>query len=405
MDKEIKKKTVLGYLPDTWHVKTIEQIAEVDKSSLSASTPKEYVFDYISLSDVDGEQQEITTTKQIFKSAPSRARRIIKKGDVLMSTVRPSLQGFLHVRTEVQNLIASTGFSVLSPLNNDGEYIYQYLFSKSISKQLYALIVGSNYPAINSSDVRGLKIAYPPAIERKLISEILSTWDKAINKTQQLITQLQQRNKGLMQELLTGKRRLKGFKKPWRSLLLGQIFIERNEVNFLDLTLLSVGSSGIYPQSESEKRDTSNNDKSKYKRICIGDIGYNTMRLWQGRCALSSLEGIISPAYTVITPRNNEDAAFYSYMFKLPKMMHLFFRNSQGLVDDTLNCKFKDFKKIKILTPEFDEQKAIRVVIEKAVEEELKLKNQLSQLTSQKKGLLQKLLTGEIRIKNINQFA
>ena len=72
------------------------------------------------------------------------------------------------------------------------------------------------------------------------------------------------------------------------------------------------------------------------------------MRMWQGRSALSDLEGIVSPAYTVVKPKKNTNSLFFSYLFKMPKMTNLFWRNSQGLVDDTLNCKFKDFSIIKV---------------------------------------------------------
>lgn len=401
MDKEIKKKTVLGYLPDTWHVKTIEQIAEVDKSSLSASTPKDYVFDYISLSDVDGEQQEIITTKQIFVSAPSRARRIIKKGDVLMSTVRPSLQGFLHVRTEVEDLIASTGFSVLSPLNNDGEYIYQYLFSKSISKQLYALIVGSNYPAINSSDVRGLKIAYPPAIERKLISEILSTWDKAINKTQQLITQLQQRNKGLMQELLTGKRRLKGFGGEWKKVKANIVFSGVSIKNNKEERLLSATQDkGIIPRDMLDGRVTMpTGNTNSFKLVEKGDFVIS-LRSFQGGIEYSEYRGLVSPAYTVLKPKEKITDSFYKHYFKSYDFIEHLAVAVIGIRDGK-QIGFDEFGQIKIPKPSLEEQSAIGNMLDMAAKETLYYQERLEMYKSQKKGLMQKLLTGELRVNKV----
>lgn len=84
----------------------------------------------------------------------------------------------------------------------------------------------------------------------------------------------------------------------------------------------------------------------------------------QGRSALSELEGIVSPAYTIVTPKKNADSLFFSYLFKTPKLMNLFWRNSQGLVDDTLNCKFKDFEIVKVNLPKTkEEQTAIAQVL------------------------------------------
>jgi len=205
----------------------------------------------------------------------------------------------------------------------------------------------------------------------------------------------------LTQKLLTGKIRLKGFTGKWEEIHLGEIFTERNQIGHLNLPLLSIGMSGIYPQSHSIKKDTSNEDKSKYRRICPGDIGYNTMRMWQGRSALSKLEGIVSPAYTVVTPKNNSDSAFFSYLFKTPKMINLFFRNSQGLVEDTLNCKYHDFSIVKVLIPPTKkEQSAIANVFQIADKEIDILREKLEKLKEQKNGLMQLLLTGKKRLKN-----
>jgi type I restriction enzyme S subunit len=203
-----------------------------------------------------------------------------------------------------------------------------------------------------------------------------------------------------MQNLLTGKMRLKGFSGEWREVHLGEFFSERNETRHIELTLLSIGQSGIYPQDESIKKDTSNADKSKYKRICPGDIGYNTMRMWQGRSALSDLEGIVSPAYTVISPKENADSQFFAYLFKTPKLTHLFWRNSQGLVDDTLNCKFKDFSIVKVVLPQTrEEQTTIARVLQIADQEISLLKSKADKLRKQKKGMMQVLLTGKVRLK------
>lgn len=237
-------------------------------------------------------------------------------------------------------------------------------------------------------------------VEQKAIARILSAMDKAIEENNKLINQKELLRKWLMQNLLTGKKRLKSFKDQWKESHLGAMFTERNETKYFNLPLLSVGSNGIYPQSDSIKKDISNNDKSKYKRICIGDIGYNTMRMWQGRSALSQLEGIVSPAYTVVTPKENADSLFFSYLFKTPKLINLFWRNSQGLVDDTLNCKYKDFEIIKVNLPQTKEEQSAIANILNATDKEIQLLNtKTDKLREQKKGMMQVLLTGKKRLK------
>ena len=197
-------------IPSDWEVKHFEDVSDIDKESLNSNTAKDYEFDYISLSDVDSDDFKIETTKQIFANAPSRARRIVKKGDVLMSTVRPNLQGFSLIKDDVIDLIASTGFAVITSTKCSSEYLFQFLFSSGIERQFYQLLVGSNYPAINSSDVRKLKIPLPPLPEQRAIAHVLGLMDSAINQNNQLIAQKELRKKWLMQNLLTGKKKVEG---------------------------------------------------------------------------------------------------------------------------------------------------------------------------------------------------
>ena len=150
--------------------------------------------------------------------------------------------------------------------------------------------------------------------------------------------------KGLYQQLLSGRFRPFGSDSTWTEYPLGALFTERRESNYVDLPLLSVTrKSGVVLHGEANRKDSSPRDKSNYKRIAPGDIGYNTMRMWQGISALSNLEGIISPAYTVCTPGPRISGAFADHLFKFPPIVHLFFRYSQGLVSDTWSLKFKHF--------------------------------------------------------------
>ncbi len=112
-----------------------------------------------------------------------------------------------------------------------------------------------------------------------------------------------------------------------------------------------------------------------------------------------AMEGIVSPAYTIVTPKENVDAEFMALLFKSLPVVHLFHRHSQGLVDDTLNLKWRHFAEIKVTIPEKAEQQAITAVFKTADRELDLLRSQLDALREQKKGLMQQLLTGKIRVK------
>ncbi len=327
----------------------------------------------------------------------------IKKGDILFAGSGETVEEIGKAVAYLGNVKAYAGGDViiLSTKNDvDAEFLSYVLETDFVRRQKRVLGQGNSVVHIYSSDLSKVKIPLPPLSEQNAIALVLSTADTTICTTEKLITQKELCKKWLMQQLLTGKKRLKGFDREWKETHLGEMFTERNETKFQDLPLLSIGQNGVYPQNESIKKDTSNNDKSKYKRICPGDIGYNTMRMWQGRSALSELEGIVSPAYTVVTPRRNADPLYFSYLFKIPKMTNLFWRNSQGLVNDTLNCKFKDFSKVRVVLPQNkDEQTAIAHVLKAADKEISLLKAKVEKLRQQKRGVMQKLLTGKMRIK------
>lgn len=259
-------------------------------------------------------------------------------------------------------------------------------------------------PNITKGDVEVFPIPRLQIHEQHFAANVLTCWSEAIEIIERLIAAKEEVKKGLMQRLLTGKCRLNGFNKPWKEFQMGDLFKERSQRGNVHLPLLSITrEEGVIHRDDVGRKDTSNADKSKYLRICPGDIGYNTMRMWQGVSALSALEGIVSPAYTIVTPRNGVDGEFMAYLFKLPKTIHLFYRYSQGLTSDTWNLKFRHFREIKVNIPEINEQKAIAQVF-KACDAELSLyRKKLAALHKQKRGLMQKLLSGHWRLNVIEE--
>ena len=187
----------------------LSELVNIDKKSLGKNTPENYEFEYISLSDVSTGTISKSLERHVFSSAPSRARRIVKENDLLLATVRPNLKGFAKARKEHDGFVASTGFAVLSAKKDvSSDYVYHYLFSHHLTGQINALVVGSNYPAINSSDVGSLKILCPPLEEQQKIATVLTNADREIELLEQQLADLQQEKKALMQVLLTGKKRV-----------------------------------------------------------------------------------------------------------------------------------------------------------------------------------------------------
>lgn len=157
--------------------------------------------------------------------------------------------------------------------------------------------------------------------------------------------------------------RLEGFSGEWELKAIGELFAERNE-SFPEGELLSVTlRNGIKRFQEIGRHNTSNEDKSKYKLVEVGDIAYNSMRMWQGASGVSPWKGIVSPAYTVLKPVGSQDTPFFAYYFKTPFMIQVFQLNSQGLTSDTWNLKYPALSAIDICRPQdIEEQQAIGAI-------------------------------------------
>ena len=207
--KKGTKQSELGEIPEDWEIINIEELGHVDPENLSSTTSSDYEFNYISLEQIE-KGVLLGTIKTIFKNAPSRARRVIKKGDILVSTVRPNLMSHYFIQHDANDLICSTGFSVIRFYKEKlcPGYLYQHLFSSVINNQIDMLISGSNYPAINSGDVKKLKIQVGNVEEQTAIAAILSDMDEEIQALDQRLSKTRQIKQGMMQELLTGRTRL-----------------------------------------------------------------------------------------------------------------------------------------------------------------------------------------------------
>lgn len=340
-----------------------------------------------------------TLDKKMKSDLPPNRCLLVEPGDIAYNMMR-MWQGSVAVCTE--RGLVSPAYVVCKPnVHIDSNFAFYLFKSHRMLHQLksYSYGITGDRLRLYFKDFAAIPVNIPLLPEQKKIAKILTIWDTAIKQTRQLIEEKKRHKKGLMQQLLSGKKRLSGFKKGWKEYHLGELFKERKETNGDNLPLLAITCKrGVILASEIKRKDSSNNDKSRYKKILPGDIGYNTMRMWQGVSAVSSLEGIVSPAYTICSPKQTVNVQFIGYFFKFPPIVYLFWRYSQGLVADTLNLKYHNFALIKVRIPDIDEQIGIANILQIANNEINQLEAKQKNLEKQKRGLMQKLLAGEIRV-------
>ncbi len=222
-----------------------------------------------------------------------------------------------------------------------------------------------------------MNMKIPLINEQKKIIALLEEITKKEQLLESKYQEYQKFKNYLMQQIFAQKLRF-NFNDEWKIVKIKDIFDERSEKGFLDLELLSVTlNDGVLKRSEIESKDNSNENKSNYKHVLPGDIVYNSMRMWQGASGVSPYEGIVSPAYTILIPKNVY-SKYFGYYFKTNEMIYLFKKYSQGLTSDTWNLKYPLISEIKI----------------KILDEKIKiLHNNIDELTMFKKGLLQQMFS------------
>jgi type I restriction enzyme S subunit len=206
------KETEIGGIPKDWRIVEMKDVADINKE---LRDPRRELsnknFFYIDIDSIENETGIIKNLREIIgREAPLRARRKVRYNDVIMSTVRPYLKAFAIIPNLYDGQICSTGFAVLSCKEKIlPKFLLYILFSKSLVSQFNKEMVGAQYPALNSSQVKKLKIPLPVIPEQNKIAEILSTVDERIQLLKEKKKKLGRVKKGLMNELLTGRKRVK----------------------------------------------------------------------------------------------------------------------------------------------------------------------------------------------------
>ena len=191
--------------------------------------------------------------------------------------------------------------------------------------------------------------------------------------------------------------RFLGFEGEWEVARIGELYSERSQRCTTPMELLSVTiSEGVVPKADIEGKDNSSEDKSNYKVVHVGDMVYNTMRMWQGASGLSAYNGIVSPAYTILKDAAKFDHEFMASLFKTEWLINEFRKNSQGLTSDTWNLKYPQIAAIKVRLPSVQEQHHIATFLS-LIDSRITAQRKIVELLKKhKRGLVQDLFTSEL---------
>ena len=203
----------IGEIPEHWEVDCLKHNVNLNAMTLTDTTDSNYEFDYVDIGSVSLENGIEKYEHMLFEDAPSRARRIVKKDDVIISTVRTYLKA-IAVIPDKENVIVSTGFAVLTPTKVNSRYLGYMVKSEYFTNLVSAYSVGVSYPAINSTDLVNLDILIPSDEEQQQIADYLdkeiSNINSIINKVSDNIVLLEEYKTSLIHHVVTGKIDVRG---------------------------------------------------------------------------------------------------------------------------------------------------------------------------------------------------
>lgn len=403
------KNSPLGIIPEEWEIKKIKDIGKVVTGNTPSTTDKDNYgkgYPFVSPADLSDSKYIINTERELTKKGYDKSRKL-PQGAVLFTCIGSTIGKMGIALNELSSNQQINAIICNKAILN--EYLYYEL---RLRYTKIKLIAGEQaVPIINKSDFENIKIIIPPLPEQQKIAEVLSTWDNAIEKQSRLIEKLELRKKGLMQQLLTGKKRLPGFSSEWEEVKLWEIGtffkgagVPKDEISSSGAyKCLTYGD--IYTKYNTQIKDVKCfisqetakiSKKIEYGDICFASSGETLKDI--GKCAVFVDDNIGYAGGDIIIFRKNikTNPILLAYILNSEYVNKQKYSVGQG--HSVVHIYIHNLEKIKIKIPYIKEQNAITEFLSYC-DKEIKLAYQkLKILKQQKKGLMQVLLTGKKRI-------
>lgn len=409
-------------IPEGWKKIHLDKVAKIQTgvAKNSKAIGDCVSLPYLRVANVQDGHLDLSEVKLINLPKDKVGRFQLEKGDVLLTEGGDfdKLGRGTIWNDEIKNCVHQNHVFVARP--NNKKLLSAFLTAQTSSPYgkkyfLRCSKQSTNLASINSTQLKAFPVLLPPLPEQKAIAEILETWDAAIEKTERLIDAKQKSLTQYTKLLLFGDRRLSkhtaepmvghffNYPSDWMVVSIGEIaeeVIKRN--NNQDRTVLSCSKhEGFVNSLDYFGKQIFSNDTSNYKVIKNDQFGYPANHIEEGSIGLLQhcLEGIVSPIYVVFAVQ--QDKVNPQYLYKLLKTeiyRHIFEISTSASVDRRGSLRWKEFSKIKVLVPSLKEQNKIAETLDAAQREIDVLKKLVEKYKTQKRGLMQKLLTGEWRV-------
>jgi type I restriction enzyme, S subunit len=381
-------------IPSNWKIKKLGALVEI----VSGVSPSLFNLDvvgkypYLKVEDLNNCEKYQVSSREFSNDE----KQLVPKNSVIFPKRGAAI---LNNKVRINSVAVQMDSNLMAIYPKSEDLSFEYLYYQITFEQLHKIADTSTIPQINNKHIIPYSFPLPPLPEQKAIAHVLSIADAAIHTTEKLIVQKVLRKKWLMQQLLTGKKRLKGFALEWKKLGAGEIFKSITKKGFANEELLSATQDrGMIPRTMLEGRVTMPTTGTEgFKLVEIGDFVIS-LRSFQGGLEYSYYRGLVSPAYTVLKVKKEINEEFYKQYFKSYEFIGRLATAVIGIRDGK-QISYDDFCIVKIPYPSIEEQTAIAQVLQAADKEISLLKAKTEKLREQKKGLMQQLLTGKVRLK------
>ncbi len=416
----------LGEIPAHWEIERLKYLATLNDEALAESTNPNFEMDYVDIGSVDAVAGITGTEAIVFEKAPSRARRVVRSGDVIVSTVRTYLRAIAAIEAPGSNLIVSTGFAVVRPRRLESSFASYSLRAPHFVERVVANSVGVSYPAINAGSLACFPIAYPSVDEQRSIATFLdretAKIDGLVANKERLIELLGEKRTALITRAVTrgldsnvamkdsGVEWLGEIPAHWEierlkylATLNDEALAESTNPNF-EMDYVDIGSVDAVAGITGTEAIVFEKAPSRARRVVrSGDVIVSTVRTYLRAIAAIEAPGsnlIVSTGFAVVRPRRLE-SSFASYSLRAPHFVERVVANSVGVSYPAINAG--SLACFPIAYPSVDEQRSIADFLDRETAKIdaliAKVREALGHLREFRTALISAAVTGKIDVR------
>lgn len=411
----------IGEISVDWSIKKLKYYTTTNDEALTESTAPNYEFRYVDIGSVTLQKGIEQYQGFSFENAPSRARRIVRAGDVIVSTVRTYLKAVASIHDD-KDVIVSTGFAVIRPKEVDSRFLAYSLANHYFVEMVSSRSTGVSYPAINASAMVNIKNVLPPNDIQKCIADYLDrkteAVDTAISDKEKLIRLLEEQRTSVICSAVTkgidstaemkdsGNEWLGYIPSHWRVAPAKALFAQSKEIRHeTDAQLTASQKYGIISQDDYMERQNykivlADKGLENWKHVEPNDF-IISLRSFQGGLEISYIPGCITWHYIVLKPKAGVEPEYFKWLFKSPRYIQALQRTG-NFIRDGQDLRFSNFVQVPLPLIPMEEQKEIAEYLNRETARIdsiiADVTEQIEKLKEYRQSIISEVVTGKVAV-------